>query len=148
MKLFQAFGANCYFGLGYYLDVPVIAVSSAAEYPWVNHYIGNNDNLAFAPNAFKMMFKFTNFWQRLHNFVVHYYETFKFHEYTHIEQTLLMRRYLDPNIPDIRKVEKNVALLLVNTHPIIHGVKPILSGVIPIAGLHIEENHDTLTEVN
>lgn len=135
-------------GLGYVFKVPVVAISSAVEYPWVGDFIGNNDNLAIVPNAYHVSAGTMNFWQRLKNVVINYMELRKFHSLTEESQTDSMRKYLSPDIPNIREVEKNVALTLVNSHPVLFGVKPITPALVQIAGLHIEGNDQTLPQVS
>lgn len=128
--------------------MPVVAVSSAVEYPWVSNFIGNNDNLAYVPNALIMVLGKMNFWQRLNNFFVYYNEIHKFNVLTEKEQTSAMRKYIDPNMPSVREIEKSVALTLVNSHHVLYGVKPITNGLIQVAGLHVEMNESKLSKVN
>ena len=134
-------------GLGYIFNVPVVAVSSAIEYPWVSYFIGNDDNLAYVPNAFHVGVGELSFWERVNNVVSNYKACDQFHKVTGDSQTASMRKYLRPDIPHIREVEKNVALTLVNSNPILFGVKPITPALVQIAGLHVEENDETLTPV-
>ena len=125
----------------------MVAVSSAVEYPWVSHFTGNNDNLAIVPNALVMVFGEMNFWQRLHNVIVNYQQVQKFHALTEESQTESMRRYIDPKMPNIREIENSVALTLVNSHPLLFGTKPVIGGLVQIAGVHIEENDSVLPNV-
>ncbi|KAJ8676542.1 hypothetical protein QAD02_012329 [Eretmocerus hayati] len=140
----EAFGAHCFMGLGYVFNVPVVAVSSAVEYPWVSYFIGNSDNLAFVPNAYHIGAGYMNFLERLKNVYTNFISLRQFHAITGDDQTESMRKYLRSDIPHIREVEKNVALTLVNNNPILFGVKPITPGLVQIAGLHINENEETL----
>ena len=134
-------------GLGYIFNVPVVSVSSAIEYPWVSNFIGNDDNLAYVANSFHVGAAELSFWERLNNVVTSYKTCDKFHKVTRDFQTKIMRKYLRPDMPHIREVEKNVALTLVNSNSILFGVKPITPALVQIAGLHIEENDETLTPV-
>ena len=109
--------------------------------------IGNDDNLAYAVNAFQVGNEKMNFWQRLQNVMGYYSALWKFHALSEKSQTESMRKYLSPDIPNIREVEKNVSLLLVNSHPILFGVKPLTSALVEIAGLHIEGNDEVLPKV-
>ncbi|OXU17534.1 hypothetical protein TSAR_014640 [Trichomalopsis sarcophagae] len=141
----EAFGAHCYMGLGYVFDVPVVAVMSTMEYPWVSHFAGNNDNLAFVPNIYHIGSGSMSFWERLKNVAIYFASLRKFHTLTEEIQTQSMRKYLRPDIPNVREVEKNVALTLVNSHPVLYGVKPITPALVQIAGLHIESNEEVLS---
>lgn len=134
-------------GLGYVFKVPVVAVSSAVEYPWIGDFIGNDDNPAYVPNAYHVSSGKMNFWERLKNVVINFTEKRKFHALTEESQTESMRKYLSPDIPNIREVEKNVALTLVNSHAVLFGVKPITPALVQIAGLHVEGNDEVLSSV-
>lgn len=89
-----------------------------------------------------------NFWERLTNAYTYYLNVQTFNEVTENYQTKAMKKYLRPDLPNVRDVEKNVALLLVNTHPVINGVKPVTPALVQIGGLHIEENEETLSSVS
>lgn len=129
--------------------MPVIAVATAVEYPWINDLIGNCDNLAIVPSVFtKVKLKKMGFWERVENVLVHYDSVRRFYAMTDESQTESMRKYLSPDMPNIREIEKSIALLLVNSHPTLFGVKPISPVVIPVAGLHVEENDAEFTPVS
>lgn len=126
----------------------MIAVVTSVEYPWVSYFIGNVDNPAYVQiRYFSIEGRKMNFWERLYNFYANFVTVYYFHQYTDSNQTESMRNYLRSDIPNIRDVEKSVALTMVNTHPILSGVKPITPGLVQIAGLHIEVNEETLPEV-
>lgn len=135
-------------GIGYHFKIPIIAASSAVEYPWVSAFTGNNDNPAIVPNALFMAFGQMSFWQRLKNTWIYYNEIWKFRSLTEDIQTDLMRKYISPNIPNIREIENSVALTLVNSHPVLYGVKPVVPTLVQVGGLHVEENDATLPPVN
>lgn len=135
-------------GIGHHLKVPVIAVSSAVEYPWVSDFTGNNDNPAVVPNSLFMASGDMSLWQRLKNTVIYHNEVWKFHALTEDSQTESMRRYINPDIPNIREVERSVALTLVNSHPILYGVKPVLPTLVQVGGLHVGVKNSTLPKAS
>ena len=143
----QAFGANCFMGIGYHLRIPIIAVSTNVEYPWISHLTGNNDNPAVVPNNLFSAFGELNFWQRLKNTIMYHNKVREFHWKTEKAQTEAMRKYISPDLPSIREVEKSVALTLVNSHPIISGIKPLLPNLVQVAGIHIKEKVSSLPSV-
>lgn len=134
-------------GIGHHFNIPIVAASSAVEYPWVSDFTGNDDNPAVVPNALYMAFGQLDFWQRLENTILYHKEVMSYHSLTDEFQTDIMRKYINPNIPNVREVERSVALTLVNSHPVLFGVKPVLPTVVQTAGLHIEENDSTLSRV-
>ncbi|CAB0034905.1 unnamed protein product [Trichogramma brassicae] len=141
-----AFGANCFMGIGHHLNIPIIAASSAVEYPWVGHITGNADNPAIVPNGLYSAFGELNFWQRLENTVEYFKATSMFHKLTEEYQTAVMRKYISPDLPNIREIEKSVSLTLVNSHPILFGVKPVLPTLVQVGGIHVEESDSKVPE--
>ncbi|KAL7293656.1 hypothetical protein TKK_0012735 [Trichogramma kaykai] len=140
----EVFGANCYIGLGRFFKVPVVALSSATEYPWIADFTGNDDNLAYVPNAFHVGVEEMSWWERVVNVYGHFKALIQFHHLTDYSQTQSMRKYIDANMPDIREVVRDVSLVLVNSHPILFGVKPLVPSLVQIAGLHVEGNDEVL----
>ncbi|XP_001600831.2 UDP-glucuronosyltransferase 2C1-like [Nasonia vitripennis] len=140
----EVFGAHCYIGFGHVFKVPVVAISSAIEYPWISSFIGNDDNPAYVPNVYHIGTGKMNFLGRLKTMVTNYAAISLFHYLTGESQTESMRKYLSPDISHIRDVEKSIALTLVNNNPVLSGVKPITPSLVQIAGLHVEGNDQTL----
>lgn len=126
----------------------MVAVASMLEWPWISSFTSGAENLAVYPHLLHpVRKKKMSFWDRLENVYTYQRMLHKFHASTEEYQTKAMIKYLSPNIPNIREVEKNVSLLLVNTHPVMNGVKPVTSAVVQIAGLHIEANEEVLSPV-
>ncbi|XP_051167479.1 UDP-glucosyltransferase 2-like isoform X2 [Leptopilina boulardi] len=84
------------------------------------------------------------FFQRLKSTFVFYQSRYIFEKITHV-QTEAMRKYLSSDIPNIREIEKTVSLMFVNSHHTLFAIRPNTPAVIPIAGIHIEENDDELS---
>ena len=127
-------------GFGHLLNVPIVAASSSGEFPWISSYIGNDDNLAYVTNPLLQNFDKTRFMDRLNNFITYHWTIYKFRSKTEKSQTELMRKYLSPDIPNLRDVEKSVALFLINSHRVTYGAKPLIPSLIEVGGVTIEEN--------
>ncbi|XP_043463748.1 UDP-glucosyltransferase 2-like isoform X2 [Leptopilina heterotoma] len=141
----EAFAANCYFGLGFVLKAPVITVSTMMEFPWTFNSIRNPDSTAFIANVFFGSSTIETFFDRLRNTMTVHLGRNRFYGMADKTQTELMRKYLSPDIPNIREVEKNVALMFTNCHYTFFGVRPLSPAIISIAGLHVEQNTDELS---
>ncbi|XP_043467651.1 uncharacterized protein LOC122501928 [Leptopilina heterotoma] len=141
----EAFGSNCYIGLGYIFKVPVITISSCLEYSWIPSAIGNPDSTAFAPDVLMDSAEIKSFWERLKNTFVTQFSRYQFYMYTESYQTNAMRKYLSPDIPDIRQVERSVALTFVNSFYTLFGIRTRTPAIVDIAGVHIEENDEKLS---
>lgn len=134
----EIFGAHCFTAVGHVLNVPIIGVSSSALYPWSHEYIANPENLAFAPNNLLSYMENMNFFQRLYNFLHAKYNAYVFRQASSI-QTDIVRKYVSPDLPDIRELEKEISMILVNSHSSWNGIKPSTPALIEVGGLHVQE---------
>lgn len=133
--------------LGYHLKVPVIGVSASALYPWGSGLIGNPANLAFVPNNFNDYIAPMTFWQRLHNTVTSIYYD-KYFQYCTSSQDKVIKKYFGEGAPGVREAERNLALVIVNSHPALNGPKPSTPALIEAGGLHIQDDGPELPLVN
>lgn len=145
--MFQHFSAPCFIVLGHHFGVPVIGASSAALFPWGNRRIGNPDNLAFIPNNLLVFDGAMTFFERLYNVIHTSYYDFFFDHYTS-NQDNTIRKYFGPNAPGVRELEKKLALVLTNSHPVLHGVKPINPALIEVGGLHVQDDGPDISAVS
>lgn len=88
-----------------------------------------------------------SFWGRVRNTVRDAISTYRYYWITGDVQNEIMRKYFGPDIPDIRDLERNVSLALVNSYYTLTGVRPITTGLIEVGGLHVENNNDVLPKV-
>ncbi|XP_051166045.1 UDP-glucosyltransferase 2-like isoform X2 [Leptopilina boulardi] len=141
----EAFGSNCYMGLNYVFKIPIITVSTSLEYSWISPGVGNPDSTAFAPNVLMDSAEISTFWERLKNTLVTQFSRNQFYRYTYSVQTNVMRKYLSSEIPDIREIERTVALTFVNSFYTLFGIRIRTPALVDIAGVHIEENDEKLS---
>ncbi|XP_032669493.1 UDP-glucuronosyltransferase 2C1-like [Odontomachus brunneus] len=140
----EYFGSSCYFGFGRFFNVPLIAIVASQEYAFMNEVVGNPTSSSFFPCILVEYPVLSNFWQRLTNTVQNFIQPRLFNYYSS-PQTDDMRKYLRKDMPDIREVEKDIALLFVNSHYVIHGIRPVTPAFVEIAGLHVEMDQSQLT---
>ncbi|XP_043682853.1 UDP-glucosyltransferase 2-like isoform X4 [Vespula pensylvanica] len=137
--LMEIFGANCFAVIGHVLNVPVIGVSTSDLYPWHHHLIGNPENLAIFPNNLLKYSNGMNFWQRTYNVLTTIYNKIYFNHLTEYQDEQI-RKYVGPNLPGVRELEKNISLILVNTYFSLNGIRPITQALIEVGGLHIQDD--------
>ncbi|KZC13028.1 UDP-glucuronosyltransferase 1-6 [Dufourea novaeangliae] len=137
-------GAVCYLGFGHLLRVPVAIASSFLQVPCIHDFMGNNHNYAFFSGAYNEGATLVTFPDRLWNFLSNFMEMQLFYYYTS-DQTKVMRKYLGQDVPDVRELERTVALALVNGHHSVNGVRPITPAIVDVGGLHVEFDHSELT---
>lgn len=124
--------------MGHVLNVPIIGVSSSALYPWANEYIANPENLAYQPNNLLSFMEDMNFWQRLYNVLHTAYNKWIFRSASSV-QTDIIRKYISPDLPDIRELEKKISMILVNSHMSLNGIKATTPALVEVGGLHVQE---------
>ncbi|EFN60313.1 UDP-glucuronosyltransferase 2B15 [Camponotus floridanus] len=126
--LMEVFGAQCFAIFPYLWDVPLIAVSTTALYPWLPPLIAQPENLAFVPNN-----KNQKTWLSKLYF-----------NYLTREQSEIIRKHFGPNLPGIRELETKIALMLINSHFALNGIQPKTPAAVDVGGLHIQDEDSTL----
>ncbi|XP_034941506.1 uncharacterized protein [Chelonus insularis] len=145
LVIIESLGFNCFIGLGHVLKVPVIVATSLVDSPWLDRSLGQpTDTTAyfgacFGTNSYPM-----TFFERVYNTFISYYNLVRFRRYTDDVQNDLMKKYIDPNIPPLRELEKSVALALVNSYHSLHGVRPLVPNLIEVGGLHVYEHYEKI----
>lgn len=121
----------------------MIGVSSSVLYPWSYDYIACPHNLAYVPHNLLFYTQNMNFWQRMYNFLDNLYLIWTFNKVT-VKQTEIMRKYVKPDAPDIRDVERNMSIILVNSHISTNGIKNLNPALIEVGGLHVHDDETIL----
>lgn len=147
-KKFQAAAENCYFGFGHALKIPVVGISTLLQFSWFDESIGNPISPALAVSIYMENAEISTFWDRLRNTFLTQFGRLKFYFLTEKYQSDAMRKYLNPEIPNIREIERNVSLIFVNTYQSLLGIRPNTPALIPIGGIQVEQNQDKITPVS
>ncbi|XP_043468543.1 UDP-glucosyltransferase 2-like [Leptopilina heterotoma] len=140
----EAFTALCFIGIGHVLKVPVITIVTTMELPWVNDALGNPNSPAFVPNVLLNLIEVSTFWDRFWNALQIHQSNYEFYTSIGKYQNEAMRKYLDPNMPDIREVERSVALTFINSFYSYKGIKSKTPAAIDIGGIHVEQDQNKL----
>ncbi|KAK0079330.1 hypothetical protein PV326_008802, partial [Microctonus aethiopoides] len=135
----EIFTAHCFMAFGPHLKVPVIGISSSVLYPWSNDFIANPENLAFSSNNLLSYMKNMNFWNRFYNVIHNIYNKMLFNYYTS-SQSDLIKKHFGPNALTVRELERDLALILANSHFSLNGAKPTTPALVEVAGLHIQDD--------
>lgn len=117
------------------------------ELSWANDALGNPNSAATIPNILMDLVEISSFWDRLRNVIQIHQSKYEFYKYTGKVQTDAMRKYLSPDMPDVREIERIVSLTFFNSFYSYNGVKSKTAAAIDIAGIHIEESEIELTSV-
>lgn len=143
----QIFGANCYLALGNHLNVPMVGVVTSPMWPWANDMVANPDNPAYIPHAFSGISGKMNFWQRLKNTWTLLRSKWQFNHYGAYQDEKI-KKYFGPDAPSLSDLERNLSLILTNSHYSLHGVRPFTTAVVEVGGLHVKEDATPLPYVS
>lgn len=58
-----------------------------------------------------------------------------------------MRKHFGPDVPSVRELEKRIAIILVNSHISLNGIKPTIPAAVDVGGLHVYDEGLTLLPV-
>lgn len=108
--------------------------------------VANPENIAFVPNNCVSFPDRMNFWQRIYNFVHTIFLKFYYYYLTAVQDDII-RQYVGPNMPTVRELEKNVALILVNSHISLNGITSMTPAIVEVGGLHVQDEDLTLQPV-
>ncbi|XP_011495683.1 PREDICTED: UDP-glucuronosyltransferase 2B17-like [Ceratosolen solmsi marchali] len=139
----ELFVAHCYLAWGHRLQVPVVTIITSTMYDWMNYPIGNPSNAAIEPSAFSSFNSPMTFPERLQNVLIKMYIVWTFDNYMS-KQDKKVKELFGPDYPDIRDMQQDISLVLLNYHHSITGVRTFATSVQPVAGLHIEDTKDKL----
>ncbi|XP_035737423.1 uncharacterized protein LOC118448362 [Vespa mandarinia] len=142
--LIEVLAAHCFAIFGHLLNVPVIGVSSSILYPWQNQYIGNPENFAIHPNTLLHFNNPMNFWQRTYNFLYTFFNKIYFDHLTKYQDEQI-RKYVGPNLPSVRQLEKNISMILVNSYFTVDRIRPLTQAFVEVGGLHVQDDDSKLS---
>ena len=145
--MFQYFTAHCYLAFGQHLKVPMVGFTVSILLPWLNEPLGNPNNLAYVPTGFEITNPKQNFLNRLKNVLLYKTVTSQFNDIAALQKKYV-DKYFGPGYPSIYELSKKMALVFVNSHYSLNGVKPLTPGVVEIGGLHIDHKERKLSTVS
>ncbi|KAJ8681570.1 hypothetical protein QAD02_017362 [Eretmocerus hayati] len=144
LVIVEVFMASCYYAFGRKLNVPMVLVVTTPPFDWMNGPLGNPVNPAVDTSILSKSQSPTTFLERLSNFLSISYTTFMYNIFAR-EQDELVERVFGPGYPSVVDLIKDTSLVLVNHHLALNGVRPFVPGVVPVGGLHVDdENADEL----
>jgi len=116
---------------------PVIAITAYGSPPWYNTIVGNPEMPSFISSFTLTFADRMTFIQRMVNFLLHilvlYYR--EFHHLPTMDR--IAQKYFGKSTPLPSEVEKNISLVMVNTHFSMDYPRPLVPAMIPVGGMHI-----------
>ncbi|XP_053998601.1 UDP-glucosyltransferase 2-like [Hylaeus anthracinus] len=143
LVIVELFMFPCFLGFGRHLNVPMVGVMASTFHEWVSDVTGNMFNPSFMPCLFSPYRPEMTFYERLMNTLLTNLVGMQLKYHIRIEDEYVKKHF---NIDEsVMELHKDLAVILVNSHHSLNGVKPMTNGVIEIGGLHITEQGDPLS---
>lgn len=121
---------------------PLIGFRSMELRPMCHEIIGNPTNPSYIPAGSKDT-TLSGFWGRLDNFMI-YVGHYLLHRFIMLPKARnILQKYVKNGSFNVEKAESNVSIVITNTHPILNGVRPVVSNYIQIPGLHLHYNDES-----
>lgn len=116
---------------------PVIAITTYLSPPWFSTFVGNPQMLSFTNSYILPFTDHMTFFQRMANFMIHSYVLYyrKFHHLPIMDN--IAQKYFGKSTPLPSEIEKNISLVMVNTHYSLDYPRPLVPAMITVGGLHI-----------
>ena len=136
---FSQFFNECLYGLLHKLNTTVVLFEPVSTFNWVAGNLGTPSPPSFTPSILTGFTDQMTYVERLMNFVAITFNwaIMKFYYYPKMES--VYREYFnDPTIPSIEEIEKNVSIVLANSHVSITRPKALMPDIIDVGGLHLE----------
>ena len=124
----------------------MIGVVTNAWLDWLPEPLGNPFNPAVTPCSMSENFAPMNFYKRLLNTITYYMINFSYKSNI-VKQDEHVKKYFGSGYPSVIELTKDIDLLLVNSHYSIEGISPFTAAIIPVGGLHINEDGTQLPYV-
>lgn len=123
-------------GIAYHFGAPLVLMSTIGSGPWVNDIVGNPAPKSYVADPLLNAYGTLNFWERTQNFLFGVFQSLNNHLFLIPKLDAIMHEYL-PNTPSLDEINKNVSLVLLNSHASTNQPVPHVPNMIEIGGFHV-----------
>lgn len=128
-------------------NCPFIGVSSMDITTFGHEAIGNPTNPALYTDFVVPYDSKMSYLERLSNTLNYIGVSLYFNCYMYPREDTSVKKYFGENISQLRDIQRKVSMVFLNTHPVLHDVRPLMPNVIQIGGAIHLRNLTTLPEV-
>lgn len=133
----ENFNTDCFLAFVHKFEVPFVGISTCQIMTWTNERLGNPDDAANTPTVFVSRNRPMRFFDRLTNYLWIRLVNFVYDFYYDSGQRVAVEEFFGYDFPHLKDIARSQAALLVNTHPSLHGARPLLPNVVEIGGVHL-----------
>nr|CAD7260617.1 unnamed protein product [Timema shepardi] len=121
---------------------PVIGITAYSHPVWTSYATGNPHNPAYFPEITLPFSNRMTFKERLQNFMLHAFTIISRNYYYMDRFDKQSRAYFGDEMPYVGSYERNMSIIMVNTHFSFDYPQPHVPAIIPVGGLHLKPAQD------
>nr|XP_012222825.1 PREDICTED: UDP-glucuronosyltransferase 2B16-like isoform X1 [Linepithema humile] len=118
---------------------PVVGYIPFGPAPWFKDYIGDFHYPTIRPYTHAAIAKPTGIWQRTWNALYYVVDDLIRHYYYLPNQQRLAEQYVGHEIRPLHEIEKNISIVLINTHSSFESAIPLPPNALEIGGIHAQK---------
>lgn len=128
-------------------DCPFIGVCSMDTTTFLHEAIGSPTNPAIYTDFLVPYDSKMSYMERLLNTLNYMGASLYFNYYMYPKADTTVKKFFGENIPKLKDIQRKVSMVFLNTHPVLHDVRPLMPNVIQIGGAIHLHNLTALPEV-
>ncbi|KAG7160269.1 2-hydroxyacylsphingosine 1-beta-galactosyltransferase-like 3 [Homarus americanus] len=134
--ILPAFMNECGLALVHKFKVPFIYITTSGLTPWTADLLANPENPAYVPNQYLSYGANMNLWERTVNTLVRIISPYLRSQLVMKRVEGVVQRFLGDPTVSLTEVEKNVSLVLVNSHYSLGHPRPLMPNVVEVGAMH------------
>lgn len=134
--ILEQFINDAHKGFAWHFNAPLIAFSSIGSGPWVNSLVGNPAPRSYIPDPLLPYNARMTFWERLNNGFFGIVQALNNYFIFMPKMDELLQKYF-PGAPSVNELNRNVSLVLLNSHVSTSPPVPHVPNMIEIGGFHV-----------
>lgn len=138
LLLIEANGMSPFHAFADHFNIPVVAISSADAFTFAHEIMGNEINPVAHPDRVLPFEIAETFWQRIVSCVFNLFMKFSCNVRAAEKYEPIMKKYFPKVKKSHHELLTNVDLQLINAHPALGFIRPILPNTIQLGFLHIK----------
>jgi glucuronosyltransferase len=134
----EMFNTDCFLAFAHKFKIPIVGFSTCVFMPWTPGRVGNPDNPAYIPTQFVTSSDKMDFVERLINTFWYIFHKLHYPFLMDAPAHRFAKQHFGQSLPALSRLARNTSLIFVNNHFSLNRPRPLVPGVIEVAGIHIK----------
>jgi glucuronosyltransferase len=137
----ELFFHEAFYAFAHKYDAPIILLGTGSYWRTVDRFMGVPSALSYSPHELSRYYSDMTLFQRLTNFFFGILEDTVYRYWYVSRHNDMIQKYfakLKQPLPTVAELEKKVSLVMFNTHYSIDAARPLVPGIIEVAGVHLK----------